>query len=373
MTRTIVLVTIPILLVGWTWFNLASDDRLERAAEFERRGEYDPQLWNQTIRLSLDYLNDHPWSRQAARQAARGLCGRDFPDLAEPYFQRAGTLTQDDLHVRAYAITRSNRRDEAVQAYREIVQRDPTDVLAWQRMGGVLISQSKYDEALEVARRLIELPEGQVIGHQMAGLSHHANRDYGPAMDEWDALLKLDPRLEKVTLPHEVFWFYVGFDALQMGRADDVLTWLTPVVTQELDSPTLWALIGQAHQLQGEHHQAEAAFRRAVDRAPDYAVGWTYLGRTLLALNRPEEAVAALRRAIEQDRDIPAAYYALSQAQTRLGRRDLAQAALKEFQAARKRLDPNRQPNANTTDADNDALDIPAPRSDHSDLGSPRG
>ena len=208
---------------------------------------------------------------------------------------------------------------------------------------------------------MIDLPEGRIIGYQMAGLGHHANRDYGPAMDEWDALLRLDPGLERITLPREIFWFYVGYDALQMGRAAEVLNWLTPVVTQELDSPTLWALIGQAHQLQGEHDQAETAFRRAVTRAPDYAVGWTYLGRALLTLNRPEEAVAALRRAIEQDRNIPAAYYALSQAQSRLGRRDLAQAALAEFQAARNRLDPNRQPDANA-----DTLDIPAPSTDGS-------
>ena len=45
------------------------------------------------------------------------------PDEAEPYFQRAGSLDLEDRHIRALALVVNNRREPAIQAYREILAR----------------------------------------------------------------------------------------------------------------------------------------------------------------------------------------------------------------------------------------------------------
>ncbi len=83
-----------------------------------------------------------PSSRQAALMAARCLSRLGQPDRAETHYKKAGHLDFEDLHIRAFGLVVNNRREPAIQAYREILERRPDDVLALSRMAGVFIRRA---------------------------------------------------------------------------------------------------------------------------------------------------------------------------------------------------------------------------------------
>ncbi len=116
----------------------------------------------------------------------------------------------------------NNRREPAIQAYREILASCPDDVLALSRMAAVLISESRWGDVLDAANRLIKIPTGAVIGHTLAGVAHHNTSDSEFAVFEFDRVLQLDPELKQMPLkPRSMFWLEYGQNLLAVGRSGD--------------------------------------------------------------------------------------------------------------------------------------------------------
>ena len=145
------------------------------------------------LRLAESHLARRPSHRQASVLAARCLSRLGQPDRAEALYQQAGDLSLEDQHVRAFGLLVNNRREAAIQAYRAIAEKRPADVLALSRLGAVLISESRWDDALETSERLIKIPEGAVIGHTLAGVVNHNRRDSELAVFAFSRALELDP------------------------------------------------------------------------------------------------------------------------------------------------------------------------------------
>lgn len=169
-----------VLLVAFAWTELNPKALAEADAAY-RRNDLET-----TLRIARGHLARRPFSRQAELLMARCLSRLGRPDEAEPYYQQTGSLGLEDRHIRAYALVVSNRREPAIQAYREILASRPDDVLALSRMAAVLISESRWGDALEAANRLIKIPAGAVLGHTLAGVVHHNTSDSELAVFEFD-------------------------------------------------------------------------------------------------------------------------------------------------------------------------------------------
>ena len=151
--------------------------------------------------------------------AARCLSRLGQLDQAEPLFQKAVPLDLEDQHIRAFGLVVNNRREPAILAYREILERRPDDVLALSRLAAVLISESRWDDVLEASERLIKIPAGTVIGHTLAGVVHHNTGDSELAVFAFSRVLELDPELKQMPLkPRSMFWTEFGHNLLEVGR-----------------------------------------------------------------------------------------------------------------------------------------------------------
>ena len=64
---------------------------------------------------------------------------------------------------------------------------------------------------------------------------------------------------------------------------------------------TLWLALGQARERDGDRPAAEAAYRRALELAPNYARTKWALGNNLVRQGRTDEGVALIRGAVDQD------------------------------------------------------------------------
>jgi tetratricopeptide (TPR) repeat protein len=305
---------ITALLAAIGWFEY-DPPALARAEAAYRRNELDAAL-----RIARGHLDRRPYSRSAAILSARCLSRLGRPKEAEPYFQKASPLSLEDRHIRAYAFVLANARDPAILAYREILRLWPQDVLALRRMAAVLISESRWYDAMDAARRLTEIPSAAVIGHTLAGVVHHNTGESEDAVNAFDQVMVLDPELKQMPLkPRSMFWTEYGRNLILIGRTEDAKRNLHRALG-EGDDPKIADLLGEAYSLQGALEDAEQCWRLALQLDPTRSGTWWRLGKLELQRGRPAEAIEPLRRSSALRPDAVGPLYSLSLAYRRLGR-----------------------------------------------------
>jgi tetratricopeptide (TPR) repeat protein len=306
------------LLVAFAWSEFYPKALAEADAAY-RRNDLET-----TLRIAKGHLASRPFSRYASLLMARCFSRLGQPDQAEPYYQKAGSLAVEDRHIRAYALVVNNRREPAIQAYREILASRPDDVTALSRMAAVLISESRWPDTLDAAKLLIKNPAGTVIGHTLAGVVYHSCFDSELAVFEFDRVLELDPELKKMPLkPRSMFWLQYGHDLLKVGRWGDARRYLERALGEGDDAKVV-DLLGQSYYLEGAFDDAERCWRQAILLKPDRVGTWWRIGKLELQLGRPKEAIEPLRRAIALEPKAIGPRYTLSLAYRGLGQTEEA-------------------------------------------------
>lgn len=339
---TIALVLVALSLLAFTAWHVTRSEALAVALAAEAREDFPTAL-----RTALDHLDRLPWSRQAALVAARCLSRLDYAEAAEPYYRKAGKLSLEDLHYRAYGLVRANLRERAIQAYKQILMQFPGDVTALRTQAGVLLSQSRFTDVKPLAAQLIDAPNTaantyapvvkagrwtlkaapvaspSTIGYTLDGVVNHDTEEFEAAAAAFEKVVKLDPDLHSMPLDPILFWSHLGFDLLQVGRSEDVIRYLTKAAEGRLD-PGLMDLLGQAYAQQSSFEDAERCWRQALAWDPNHFGATLNLGRFELRRDRPQEALVLLNRAAALKPEAYEPVYSLSLAYRRLGRVDEA-------------------------------------------------
>jgi tetratricopeptide (TPR) repeat protein len=285
---------VAVFLAVLTAWNVTRSDALEPARRAYARRDLVGCLC-----LARAHLARRPWSRAAALLAARCLSRLDYPDEAEPYYHRAGRLSLDDRHLRAYGLARSATPARAIPAYEEIVARRPGDVLALRRLGAVALALQNRAEALALADRLIAVAVagGEAVGLTLRGSVHHDEGNHVEAVAAYERVVRLDPALRGMPLPRRLFWSELGADLLALGRIADARHYLRRAVEQAPDA-VLMTLLGRAARLEGDSAAAVECFRQAIAWDPREAAPHVEMGELALAGRQFTEAEAELRQAL---------------------------------------------------------------------------
>ena len=148
-----------------------------------------------------------------------------------------GTLSLDDLQIRAFGLVRGNHRQQAIQAYEEILARWPDNITALRRLAAVQLSENNIPQLLALADRLIQSPGGAAIGYTLEGVVAHNDRNYERAITAFEHVLELDPELRVMPLPRSLFWSNLADDLIKIGRFDDVQGYLTRALARHAGCP----------------------------------------------------------------------------------------------------------------------------------------
>lgn len=231
----------------------------------------------------------------------------------------------------AEAYRLDDRPQEAIPAYRRVVERDPDRFSAWYRLGQLYRRLDRWDEAAEASRRASQLKPERAGPYHELGLIHEQRQEYPAAIEQYRRALKRDSQRADSWLRLGDLYRRQG-EATKAGTAYRRAVQLKPRQAEPYDG------LGRIHEENGAYEAAIEAYRRAADRhtadadralslarladlyrrlerdeaaidayrsvvqlTPAYAPAWHQLGQLYLRLERVDEALTPLKRAVELD------------------------------------------------------------------------
>jgi tetratricopeptide (TPR) repeat protein len=268
--------------------NATRSTSLERAQQAYARGEFVACLQH-----ALNHLDRLPWSRAANLFAARSFSQLDYAEEAEPYYSGSGALGLNDLQIRAFGLVRGNYRQWAIQAYEEILSRWPENITALRRLAAVQLTENNLPQLEALAERLITIPGAVTMGYTLRGAVAHKERNREAAVLAFSQVLEVDPDLQLMPLPRQVFWSYFGEDLIKTGRLEDAIRYLHQGIAESSNTELL-NLLGRAYMLHSMLDEADHCYRQAIEWEPTSYVPHCRLGEIQLQRQQPHEALKHL-------------------------------------------------------------------------------
>ena len=203
---------------------------------------------------------------------------------------------------------------QAVDTFKVILSRDPTDMSALFQLANVYKLQDKLELAIQTFNTLLEQLTAQLI----------FKRQNATITDAEKALTA--ERIHGLThlALSEIYCKQSKLDIAEQHAKEAVLRCPT-------DADTHYRL-GYIYTHQAKFDAALASFKHTLARNPDFAEVYEWLGLIALMQQNPQQAVEHYRKAIEKKPYVQSAYYNLAKAYRLLGDTAAATEQLKLFQ-----------------------------------------
>ncbi|MCR4642244.1 MAG: tetratricopeptide repeat protein [Lachnospiraceae bacterium] len=216
----------------------------------------------------------------------------------------AGTKLRGFYMLRANILRLKEQYDRALQAYREILEKDSDNVMAWYYMG--LSFRGKgglYGEEIRCFKKAQELdPEEDRAVYELARtyqnryLRYQALVDYENAKKQFDRLVELNPSPFVYSARADLLRYSGDLD----GAIADLKTALEKSEGDESDDSFRLYRIGDLEFLQRHTDKAEAIFREGLEKYGDMQTAPIYqLADTLGSRGKWDEAIKVLERYAE--------------------------------------------------------------------------
>jgi tetratricopeptide (TPR) repeat protein len=328
-------IAILVALIPVTVWNVTRSDAIVEARKSYTRGDFASCLQH-----SLDYLNRRPWSHEAALLAAHCLNRLDYAEPAEAYYERAGTLSLNDLQIRAYGLARGPHPEHAIPVFDEILARSPDNISAMRRLAAVLLAQNQTGELLKLAEKLEHTSYGAVIGSTLRGVAYHNDHNPQQAVLAFKRVLELDPQLREMPIGRTLFWQHLADDMVECGRIDDARQVLVQALAQTSD-PSLLNRLGRTYFLQGDLENAERSFHQAVALDPNQYEAYVELAKVAIQRRDRQEALKLLNQARALAPQGQNVLYSLVSVYRQLGRTSEAEEVQETLTQLREQTGPN--------------------------------
>ncbi|MEQ8850652.1 MAG: sulfotransferase [Phycisphaerales bacterium] len=219
-----------------------------------------------------------------------------------------------DLLANAYA--RSNRHEDAADAFRRAMDADPTEPSYAFRCAQALISLNRHAEAVACLEQVLKLRPDQLQPLRSLGASYFALARYDDAQRVFRRIVELRPRAAE--------GFINLARALMARRAfDEAAEAASTAIGIRPKQHEAWLTLGQVRQEQGRYEEAHEAFTNASERGGG-ARALAMTARLLERWRRPDEARDAAERALEASPDDHVAGRVLARLDQRSGSFDRA-------------------------------------------------
>ncbi|WP_395687187.1 tetratricopeptide repeat protein [Caenimonas koreensis] len=238
------------------------------------------------------------------------------PLLAPPARPAANTALDE-----AIALHSAGKLKQAEAAYRQLLDRSPDNADAWHLLGGVYLQSSDFVQAEAHFRHALTLREDPLF---LLNLSRplEAQRKWDEAVQVARRAIELLP--ESIDMRHRL-----GEVLLQAGRLEEAEQAFRAAIAVAPTYAPSWLQLGQVLGRRSQLEEAEKAHRKAVDLGLVSAEALHGLGVALQRLRKFDEAEAMFRRAIDTNADFAPAINGIGTCHLRRGEFAQAETALR--------------------------------------------
>ncbi|HEY2252121.1 MAG TPA: serine/threonine-protein kinase, partial [Planctomycetaceae bacterium] len=220
--------------------------RLLRGAQLQRPGDF--RLY---ISSAIFYERMEPpgWSE----------AGRDW--------SIARALRPDDVGVRkaqAHVFYQMGEHDEAIAAYRRVIELDPTDVWGWVGRSASYERQGQYDKALDDLGKAVELEPKNASVWNNLGVVHENRKMPDEAIACFKKAIEVDPKFALAQ-------YNLGLILGEQGKPDEAMAWLKKAIELDPKSARIHDSLGTVLREQAQSDEAIASYRQAIELAPSAA------------------------------------------------------------------------------------------------------
>ncbi len=296
------------------------------------------------VRISFDNLK--VWAPVEAVAITPSPSVSEMIPTAEP----PPAVAPSQLIAQGDELVLESKFEEAIGAYEQATQADPTNALAYARWARALYLDYQSDKAVAKAQVASELDPTSAEAFAQLARSYDWNEQFDQALEAARKAVELDPNhADARAFLAEI---YLDLDRLdeaaseahkavqlddQSAEAHRSLGWMyffkeqLPEALSELEKaaqlePNLWV---RQHDLASMHRRSEAymeaiiAYRRAIELRPN---AWSYagLGTCYYEWGQYEHALTHLQKAIELDSELDSAYATMGWVYARLDQCDQA-------------------------------------------------
>lgn len=150
----------------------------------------------QRVRDYEQLLQQNPADVDAMVELGWALIKLGRFDEAKEYLSRALAINPNHAgakYNRSLAYMYQGNYIEAEKGFRQLVNKYPKHELAWSGLGGVLIKQRKWEEALAAVNELIDLNPSSAVGYYFEGVALENIGDKSEALKSYGKALEYDP------------------------------------------------------------------------------------------------------------------------------------------------------------------------------------
>ena len=258
------------------------------------------------------------------------LRGHDYPK-AEFTLNRALKLKPDSaetLYLLAQVYSEQNRPVDALELLTRAHKAAPENADVIFLMARVGMTQNYYEDAIPLLESGLKIAPQRADLHAALGESYFMSGKTEKAIEEFKALIALDPSARS--------YAFMGLAYRHLGRFDEATKYFNQGLKTDPHHATCLFNLGFIEERQGNSARADELFQQTLRSNPDFSDALLELANLRVKDKKYAEAAELLRHYVKVGHDVATGYYKLAMAERSLHQLDAAQRDLSVFQTLSK-------------------------------------
>lgn len=213
----------------------------------------------------------------------------------------------EELCRKGYSFSINGEAQKAIQFFRQAIEKDPTNKMAWNGLGYCHVGLNNPKAAIQAYQQAIKTdPSDETLHYNLANYYTELGRQQ-EAIDSYQNVIALNPNFERA-------YFKLGIVFTQLGRLTEGKTAFENVIRLNPDAAPAYFNVAIAYAKLGRYHEAIDANKQVLRIKPDFAPAYNNLGLVYRVLGQSNEEVNAYKEAIRVDPDNISAHFNLGTA-----------------------------------------------------------
>jgi tetratricopeptide (TPR) repeat protein len=213
----------------------------------------------------------------------------------------------EELCRQGYSFSINGEDQKAIQFFRQAIEKDPQNTLAWNGLGYCHVGLNNPQAAIKAYQQAIKTdPTDAALHFNLANYYVKLGRQQ-EAINSYQRVISLDPSSEPA-------YFRLGVIYTQLDRLAEGKAAFEKVISLNPDAAPAFFNIGIAYAKLGRYHEAINANKEVLRIKPDFAPAYNNMGLVYGKLGQSNDEIKAYKEAIRVEPDYVSAHFNLGTA-----------------------------------------------------------